>query len=145
MEPKGLGTERIEEELKEHFPQARVARMDWDTTRSKHGHERLVRAFANQDYDILVGTQMVTKGLDFAHVRLVGVLNADRMLSFPDFRSFERSFQMLTQVAGRAGRTGERGKVILQTFNPEHWVSQQGHGTRLPRLGEARTLGTEEL
>ena len=122
MEPKGLGTERIEEELKEHFPQARVARMDWDTTRSKHGHERLVRAFANQDYDILVGTQMVTKGLDFAHVRLVGVLNADRMLSFPDFRSFERSFQMLTQVAGRAGRTGERGKVILQTFNPEHWV-----------------------
>ncbi len=122
MEPKGLGTERIEEELKEHFPQARVARMDWDTTRSKHGHERLVRAFANQEFDILVGTQMVTKGLDFAHVRLVGVLNADRMLSFPDFRSFERSFQMLTQVAGRAGRSGERGKVILQTFNPEHWV-----------------------
>jgi primosomal protein N' (replication factor Y) (superfamily II helicase) len=122
MEPKGLGTERIEEELKEHFPQARVARMDWDTTRSKHGHERLVRAFANQEFDILVGTQMVTKGLDFAHVRLVGVLNADRMLSFPDFRSFERSYQMLTQVAGRAGRAGERGKVILQTFNPEHWV-----------------------
>lgn len=122
MQPKGLGTERIEEELKEHFPDARVARMDWDTTRSKHGHEKLVRAFASQEFDILVGTQMVTKGLDFAHVRLVGVLNADRMLSFPDFRSFERSYQMLTQVAGRAGRKGDRGKVILQTFNPDHWV-----------------------
>jgi primosomal protein N' (replication factor Y) len=125
MQPKGLGTERIEEEIKEHFPTASVARMDWDTTRSKHGHEKLVRAFANREFDILVGTQMVTKGLDFAHVRLVGVLNADRMLSFPDFRSFERSYQMLTQVAGRAGRKGDRGKVILQTFNPEHWVLQK--------------------
>ena len=122
MQPKGLGTERVEEELKEHFPNARVARMDLDTTRSRHGHERLVRAFANREFDILVGTQMVTKGLDFAHVRLVGVLHADRMLNFPDFRSFERAYQMLTQVAGRAGRTGARGKVILQSFNPDHWV-----------------------
>lgn len=122
MKPKGLGTERIEEELAEHFPKARVARMDADTTRSRHGHQRLVRAFANREFDILVGTQMVTKGLDFAHVGLVGVLSADRMLNFPDFRSFERAYQMLTQVAGRAGRSGERGKVILQTFNPDHWV-----------------------
>jgi primosomal protein N' (replication factor Y) len=122
MEPKGLGTERVEEELQELFPKARVARMDRDTTRSRHGHERLVRAFANQEYDVLVGTQMVSKGLDFAHVGLVGVLSADRMLNFPDFRSFERAFQMLTQVAGRAGRSGQRGKVILQTYNPDHWV-----------------------
>ena len=122
MKPKGLGTERIEEELAELFPKARVARMDADTTRSKHGHQRLVQAFANQAYDILVGTQMVTKGLDFEHVGLVGVLSADRMLNFPVFRSFERAYQMLTQVAGRAGRTGQRGKVILQTFNPDHWV-----------------------
>ena len=122
MKPKGLGTERIEEELAEHFPDARVARMDADTTRSRHGHQRLVRAFANREFDILVGTQMVTKGLDFAHVGLVGVLSADRMLNFPDFRSFERAYQMLTQVAGRAGRSGDRGKVILQTYNPDHWV-----------------------
>lgn len=122
MKPKGLGTERIEEELAEHFPDARVARMDADTTRTRHGHQRLVRAFANREFDILVGTQMVTKGLDFAHVGLVGVLSADRMLNFPDFRSFERAYQMLTQVAGRAGRSGERGKVILQTYNPDHWV-----------------------
>lgn len=122
MEPKGLGTERIEEEIKELFPKARVARMDWDTTRSKHAHARLVQAFASQEFDVLVGTQMVSKGLDFAHVGLVGVLSADRMLNFPDFRSFERAFQMLTQVAGRAGRSGKRGKVILQTYNPDHWV-----------------------
>ena len=108
--------------MAEHFPDARVARMDADTTRSRHGHQRLVRAFANREFDILVGTQMVTKGLDFAHVGLVGVLSADRMLNFPDFRSFERAYQMLTQVAGRAGRSGERGKVILQTYNPDHWV-----------------------
>lgn len=122
MEPKGLGTERVEEELQELFPKARVARMDRDTTRSKHAHERMVTAFANQEFDVLVGTQMVSKGLDFAHVGLVGVLNADRMLNFPDFRSFERAFQMLTQVAGTAGRSGQRGKVILQTYNPDHWV-----------------------
>jgi primosomal protein N' (replication factor Y) len=105
-----LGTERVEEELQELFPYARVARMDRDTTRSRHGHERLVKAFANREFDVLVGTQMVSKGLDFAHVGLVGVLNADRMLNFPDFRSFERAFQMLTQVAAeRADRvSGEK-------------------------------------
>ena len=122
MKPKGLGTERIEEELAELFPSARVARMDADTTRSRNSHQRLVQAFASRQFEILVGTQMVTKGLDFEHVGLVGVLSADRMLNFPDFRSFERAFQMLTQVAGRAGRAGDRGKVILQTYNPDHWV-----------------------
>lgn len=122
MKPKGLGTERIEEELGELFPDARVARMDADTTRNKNSHQRMVRSFANREFDILVGTQMVTKGLDFEHVGLVGVLSADRLLNFPDFRNFERAYQMLTQVAGRAGRSSERGKVILQTFNPDHWV-----------------------
>jgi primosomal protein N' (replication factor Y) len=104
--PRGLGTERVEEELAEFFPEARVARMDADTTRSRHAHGRLIEAFSRREFDVLIGTQMVTKGLDFAHVGVVGVLNADRMLTFPDFRSFERAYQMLTQVAGRAGRTG---------------------------------------
>jgi primosomal protein N' (replication factor Y) len=103
--PRGLGTERVEEELAEFFPHARVARMDADTTRSRHAHGRLIEAFSRREFDVLIGTQMVTKGLDFAHVGVVGVLNADRMLTFPDFRSFERAYQMLTQVAGRAGRT----------------------------------------
>ena len=135
--PRGLGTERVEEELAEFFPEARVARMDADTTRSRHAHSRIVEAFSRREFDILVGTQMVTKGLDFAHVGVVGVLNADRMLTFPDFRSFERAYQMLTQVAGRAGRSGraasaagagsaagsgEVGKVIIQTSTPDHWV-----------------------
>jgi primosomal protein N' (replication factor Y) len=111
--------------------------MDADTTRSRHAHSRIVEAFSRREFDILVGTQMVTKGLDFAHVGVVGVLNADRMLTFPDFRSFERAYQMLTQVAGRAGRSGraasaagagsaagsgEVGKVIIQTSTPDHWV-----------------------
>lgn len=124
LKPQGLGTERIEEELAELFPTARVARMDLDTTRKKTAHAKLLDAFANLEYDILVGTQMVSKGLDFAHVGLVGVMSADRMLTFPDFRSFERAYQMLTQVAGRAGRSGEgaRGKVIIQTFSADHWL-----------------------
>jgi primosomal protein N' (replication factor Y) len=122
MGPKGAGTERIVEDLATYLPAARVARMDLDTTRSKNAHSRLVEAFSAQRYDILVGTQMVTKGLDFAHVGLVGVISADRMLNHADFRSFERAYAMLTQVAGRAGRSGKRGKVILQTFNPDHWV-----------------------
>ena len=124
LKAQGLGTERIEEELAELFPTARVARMDLDTTRKKKAHATLLDAFANLEYDILVGTQMVSKGLDFAHVGLVGVMSADRMLTFPDFRSFERAYQMLTQVAGRAGRSGEgaRGKVVIQTFSADHWL-----------------------
>lgn len=126
LKPQGLGTERIEEELQELFPKARVARMDLDTTRKKTDHARLLEAFADQEYDILVGTQMVSKGLDFANVGLVGVLSADRMLTFPDFRSFERAYQMLTQVSGRAGRSkdGPRGKVVIQSFSADHWLLQ---------------------
>ena len=126
LKPQGLGTERIEEELQELFPAARVARMDLDTTRKKTDHARLLEAFADQEYDILVGTQMVSKGLDFANVGLVGVLSADRMLTFPDFRSFERAYQMLTQVSGRAGRSndGPRGKVVIQSFSADHWLLQ---------------------
>lgn len=120
--PKGAGTERVVEDLAQYLPQARVARMDLDTTRSKNAHSRLVEAFGQRQFDVLVGTQMVTKGLDFAHVGLVGVLSADRLLNHADFRSFERAYAMLTQVAGRSGRSGARGKVILQTFSPDHWV-----------------------
>ena len=119
---KGLGTQRIEEELAELFPSARVARMDLDTTRSKNAHSKMLTDFSNKEYDILVGTQMVSKGLDFEAVGLVGVMSADRMLTFPDFRSFERAYQMLTQVAGRSGRSTDRGKVVVQTYSPDHWV-----------------------
>jgi primosomal protein N' (replication factor Y) len=116
----GFGTEKIEEELSIFFPTARIARMDLDSTRGKHAHEEIISTFENQQVDILVGTQMVTKGLDFAHVGLVGILNADNMLNFPDFRAFERSFQLMVQVSGRAGRKDERGKVIIQTSSPGH-------------------------
>jgi primosomal protein N' (replication factor Y) len=121
----GFGTEKIEEQLQEMFPKWRIARMDFDTTRQKHGHTRIIEQFENRQVDVLVGTQMVTKGLDFDHVGLVGVLNADQIINFPDFRSFERAYQLLTQVAGRAGRKKKRGKVIVQTFQPNHWVIQQ--------------------
>ena len=139
LKAQGLGTERIEEELAELFPTARVARMDLDTTRKKSAHAKLLEAFADQEYDILVGTQMVSKGLDFANVGLVGVMSADRMLTFPDFRSFERAYQMLTQVAGRAGRSGEgaRGKVVIQSFSADHWllhhVVDHDHGALVRR------------
>ncbi|MEY5043730.1 MAG: primosomal protein, partial [Bacteroidota bacterium] len=128
MRSQGLGTQRLEEEVAERYPGTRVARMDLDSTRSREAHGRLVADFAAQAYDILVGTQMITKGLDFAHVGLVGVLGADRLLNFPDFRSFERAFAMLTQVAGRAGRRGDpgaQGRVIIQTFAPTHWVLEK--------------------
>jgi primosomal protein N' (replication factor Y) (superfamily II helicase) len=115
----GLGTERIEENLGLLFPEARIARMDHDTTRSKYGYQRLLEDFGAGNIDILVGTQMISKGLDFDRVTLVGVMDADRMLYFPDFRSGERAFQMITQVAGRAGRRQIRGTVILQSRRPE--------------------------
>lgn len=119
---KGLGTERIEDDLKTLFPDARIGRMDLDTTRSKHAFHAILTDFGEHRIDILVGTQMVTKGLDFDRVSVVGVLNADTMLSFPDFRAFERGFQMLTQVSGRAGRKDIPGRVIIQTRNPHHQV-----------------------
>ena len=99
--------------------------MDLDTTRGKYGYEKIITAFEQHEIDILVGTQMLTKGLDFRNVKLVGIMNADNMLNFPDFRVHERSFQLMLQVAGRAGRTTERGKVLIQTYNPYHKILQQ--------------------
>ncbi len=116
----GYGTEKMEEELKLYFPDAAVGRMDLDTTRTRSGYETILGDFEKGETQILVGTQMVTKGLDFDHVGLVGVFDADRMMHFPDFRSFERAFQLIIQVSGRAGRREKQGKVIIQTSNPHH-------------------------
>jgi len=124
IKTRGFGTEKIEDEIKLLFPEARVARMDLDTTRAKNAYEQLIWQFETGKVDILVGTQMVTKGLDFDHVRVVGVLNADNLLNYPDFRSYERSFQLIMQVSGRAGRKNNRGKVIVQTTQPNHPVIQ---------------------
>lgn len=121
---KGFGTEKVEEELGIFFPEARIARMDLDTTRSKYAYQQILQSFEERNIDILVGTQMVTKGLDFDNVSVVGILNADTMLHFPDFRSFERSYQLMAQVSGRAGRNAKRGKVIIQTYSPNHQVIQ---------------------
>ncbi len=117
---KGFGTERIEDDLGILFPKAKVARMDLDTTLQKNRYLEIISDFQDRRIDILVGTQMVTKGLDFDHVSVVGIVSADNMLYFPDFRAYERAFQQMTQVSGRAGRHGHRGKVIIQTFNPYH-------------------------
>lgn len=118
----GFGTERVEEDLKILIPEARCARLDLDTTRSKNSYQFILDQFKNRETDVLVGTQMVTKGLDFDCVKTVGILDADNMLSFPDFRAYERSFQLMEQVSGRAGRKGEKGKVIIQTYQPTHPV-----------------------
>ena len=122
---KGFGTEQIELELAELFPTKNIKRMDQDTTRGKYSFEKLIDSFKNREIDVLVGTQMLAKGLDFDNVSLVGIMNADNMLYHPDFRAFERSFQMMTQVSGRAGRSEKRGKVIIQTYNTIHNVIQQ--------------------
>lgn len=118
----GFGTEKIEEELKELFPDARVARMDQDTVKGKNALDRIINGFAQGAIDILVGTQMVTKGLDFDHVSVVGVLNADNLMRFPDFRAHERAFQLMAQVAGRSGRRNKKGHVIIQAFEVDHPV-----------------------
>ena len=125
IDTKGFGTEQIQEEIETLFPDAKVARMDLDTTRGKYSYDRIISSFEKKEVDILVGTQMVTKGLDFRYVKLVGVLNADQLINFPDFRAHERSYQLLQQVSGRAGRTDIRGKVIIQTYNPNHAILQQ--------------------
>jgi primosomal protein N' (replication factor Y) len=117
MRTQGFGTERLEEEIKGLFPEARVARMDLDSTRKKDSYQQIIDDFAAHRIDILIGTQMVTKGLHFNDVSLVAVLQADALLNMPDFRSYEQAFQMLEQVSGRAGRTGSQGKVMIQTFN----------------------------
>jgi primosomal protein N' (replication factor Y) len=120
IEMKGFGTEKIEETLTQLFPNAKIARMDLDTTRSKTSYQKIISDFEKQRTDILVGTQMVTKGLDFDRVSVVGILEADNMLTFPDFRAFERAFQVMAQVSGRAGRKEIPGKVIIQTYQPWH-------------------------
>jgi len=120
----GIGTERVEEEIRKMFPRATVDRMDRDTTRRKLSHHRILKKVKSRETDILVGTQMIAKGHDFPNVTLVGVICADLSLNFPDFRSSERTFQLLTQVAGRAGRGMNPGKVIIQTFNPDHYSIQ---------------------
>ncbi len=120
IKTRGFGTEKIEDELKSLFRNARIARMDMDTTHSKNAFDKIVRNLENKKTDILVGTQMVTKGLDFEHVNVVGILNADNLINFPDFRAHERAYQLISQVSGRAGRKHKQGKVIVQTTQPEH-------------------------
>ena len=122
MKMAGVGTERIEEDLQILFPDARVARMDLDSTLQKNQYLEMLTDFEQRRIDILVGTQMVTKGLDFEHVSVVGIVNADNIINYPSFRSYERAFQLMTQVSGRAGRHGDNGKVIIQTYNPSHQV-----------------------
>lgn len=125
IEVRGFGTERIEEDVEHIYPDYKVARMDLDTTRSRNAYEQIIDEFAQRKSRILIGTQMVTKGLDFDHVSVVGILSADTMMNYPDFRAHERAFQMMAQVAGRAGRKHHKGTVVLQTSNPSHPLIQQ--------------------
>lgn len=129
LDTKGFGTEQIELELKELFPDYVIGRMDLDTTRGKYGYQKIIGAFEAREIDVLVGTQMLSKGLDFENVTLVGILNADMMLNFPDFRAHERAFQLMVQVSGRAGRSQKQGKVMIQTYNPFHQILQQVSNT----------------
>ena len=120
----GLGTEKLEEYLENVFPTARIIRMDRDSTTTKGMHEKIITDFYDHKYDILLGTQMVSKGLDFPHVSLVGILNADASLNIPDYRSNERTFSLLCQASGRAGRKDTTGEVIIQTFYPDNFIMQ---------------------
>ena len=125
IQGRGYGTEKIEDQIHEIFPEAKIARMDLDTTHTRNAYERIIGDFSHGKTNILVGTQMVTKGLDFDKVSLVGILDADTMLNYPDFRAYEHAFMMMAQVSGRAGRKGKRGTVMLQTRSPEMPVIQQ--------------------
>ena len=125
LKTKGSGTEQISKELEILFPQIAIDRMDQDTTNGKYGYEKILAKFEQQETQILVGTQMISKGLDFENIGLVGVMNADALIHSPDYRAYERSFQLLLQVSGRAGRSAQRGKVLIQTYNPQHPVIQQ--------------------
>lgn len=140
-----FGTERIEESLVEAFPQAKVARMDIDSVKGKHAHDALIQLFEQQRIDILVGTQMVVKGLDFDHVALVGVLDADAILGFADFRVNERAFQLMEQVSGRAGRKGAQGLVLIQTRNPKHPVLQWVSAHDYTALAEAELINRQQF
>ncbi len=122
---KGFGTEQVELELKDFFPDLKVARLDHDTTRGKNSYKKIIQSFENLEFDVLIGTQMVTKGLDFKNVSLVGIMNIDNSLNFPDFRSYERCFQLIQQVSGRSGRSTEKGEVIIQSNNPNNQILQK--------------------
>ncbi|HIE16551.1 MAG TPA: primosomal protein N', partial [Bacteroidales bacterium] len=140
---KGIGTEKLEEEINILFPEAKTARMDLDTMRKKHAHQTLITQFENHEIDILIGTQMVSKGLNFENVSLVGIIDVDSLMFFPDFRSHERTFQLVTQVSGRAGRSHRQGKVILQTSQPENIlikkiISYDFNGFAIKELEERR-------
>jgi len=124
IKTRGFGTEKIEDEIKQLFRNARIARMDLDTTQTKNAFEKIVHNLETGKTDILIGTQMVTKGLDFEHVSVVGILNADNLLNFPDFRAYERAYQLISQVAGRAGRKHKQGKVVIQTSQPDHPIME---------------------
>ncbi len=142
----GFGTERLEEEIQGLFPEARVLRMDLDSTRKKDAYQTIIDRFAKHEVDILIGTQMVTKGLHFNDVSLVAVLQADSLLNQPDFRSYEHAFQMLEQVSGRAGRTGSQGEVMIQTFDPknslyQHLIAHDYQGLYLEQIAERKTFG----
>ena len=143
LQMRGFGTEKVEEELAVFFPQARIARLDYDTTRSRTAYEKIISQFETGRIQVLVGTQMVTKGLDFEHVSTVGILNADNLLHFPDFRAYERAFQVISQVSGRAGRRHQRGKVLIQTYFPEHplfqWVMRNDYGSMYRHVMEERS------
>ena len=125
LDNKGFGTEQIELELTTLFPDFKIGRMDLDTTRGKYGYQKIIGAFEAKEIDVLVGTQMLSKGLDFENVTLVGIINADSMLNFPDFRAHERAYDMMVQVSGRAGRSKKQGNVAIQTYNPHHQILQQ--------------------
>lgn len=144
IKTRGFGTEKIEDELKSLFRNAKIARMDLDTTQSKNALNKIIQNLENQKTDILIGTQMVTKGLDFDHVSVVGILNADNLINFPDFRAHERAFQLILQVSGRAGRKHNRGKVVIQTSQPDHplikLIQNQDYNSALNTQLEERKL-----
>ncbi|MBK7028393.1 MAG: primosomal protein N' [Bacteroidales bacterium] len=142
---KGFGTEKIEEELSIFFPTARIARMDLDSTRSRNSLHRIISDFEEGRIDILAGTQMVTKGLDFDHVSLVGIMNADSLLSYPDFRAHERSYQLMAQVAGRSGRKQKQGKVLIQAFNAKHAILQLVINNDYPSMYHQQILEREKF
>ena len=142
---KGFGTQQLEEEIQLLLPDARVGRMDFDTVKGKNAYARLIEDFEDRQLDILVGTQMVSKGLDFDNVALVGILSADQMLAFPDFRASERAYQLMTQVAGRAGRRAERGRVLIQTYDTAHPVLQEITANDYPRFFTRETTERHEF
>ncbi|HWB63089.1 MAG TPA: primosomal protein N', partial [Chitinophagales bacterium] len=137
----GMGTQKVEDEIADFFPQAKIARMDYDATRTKHGHADVIAKFENREVDILVGTQMVTKGLDFDNVSLVGIMNADQLINHPGFRSHERAFQLMMQVAGRAGRKNKKGQVIIQASDPDNPVIQNVLNGDFKKMYETELLG----